>query len=71
MSQTVKTYETESIKIDWRQDVCKHAGECVRGLPGVFNVNKRPWISPQNATTEEIINVIDRCPSKALTYQKK
>lgn len=70
MSQTEKTYETESIKIYWRPDICKHAGECVRGLPSVFNVNKNPWVSPQNATTEEIMSVIDRCPSKALTYQK-
>jgi uncharacterized Fe-S cluster protein YjdI len=69
MSEAVKTYETEDIKIYWRPDVCKHAAECVKGLPGVFDVNKKPWISPQNATAEDIMRVIDRCPSKALTYQ--
>ena len=71
MSQTVKTYETEDIKIYWRADVCQHAAECVKGLPLVFNVKKKPWISPQNATTEEIMKVIDRCPSGALTYEQK
>ena len=71
MSQTVKTYESENIKVYFKPDVCKHAAECVRGLPSVFNVKKKPWVSPQNATAEEIMKVIDRCPSKALTYQQR
>ncbi|MBB6447972.1 (4Fe-4S)-binding protein [Bacillus benzoevorans] len=71
MSEAVKTYENESITIYWRPDICEHAGECVKGLPNVFDVKKRPWISPQNATSEETMRVIDRCPSKALSYQAK
>lgn len=55
MSEIGKTYETESIKIFWRRDMCKHAAECVRGLPNVFDVNKKPWITPQNATPEDIM----------------
>lgn len=70
MSETVKTYQTENIKIYWKPDVCTHAGECVRGLSRVFDVNKRPWISPQNATAEEIMSVINRCPSRALSYEQ-
>jgi uncharacterized Fe-S cluster protein YjdI len=71
MSENVKTYENESIKIYWRPDICEHAGECVKGLPNVFDVTKRPWISPQNATSDKIMRVIDRCPSRALSYQTK
>ncbi|MDP4157975.1 MAG: (4Fe-4S)-binding protein [Bacillota bacterium] len=71
MSENVKTYENESIKIYWRPDICEHARECVKGLPNVFDVTKRPWISPQNATSDEIMRVIDRCPSRALSYQTK
>ena len=29
MSENVKTYESESIKIYWKPDICKHSGECV------------------------------------------
>ena len=71
MSQSEKTYETEDIKIYWRPDVCEHAAECVRGLPSVFDVKKKPWVSPENATSEEIMKVIDRCPSGALKYEQK
>jgi uncharacterized Fe-S cluster protein YjdI len=70
MSENVKTYQTEKIKVHFNSDICKHAAECVRGLPSVFNVHKRPWISPQNATPEEIMRVIDLCPSGALSYEK-
>ncbi|WP_144549490.1 (4Fe-4S)-binding protein [Bacillus sp. X1(2014)] len=71
MSENIKTYEAESIKIYWKPNICKHAAECVKGLPSVFNTQKRPWVSPRNATAEKIMEVIDRCPSKALTYEQK
>lgn len=71
MSETVKTFQSEEMIVSFRSDICQHAGECVRGLPKVFNINKRPWVSPQNATPEEIMSVIGRCPSGALSYQRK
>lgn len=66
-----KTYSTERLNIYWKPEICQHAGECVRGLPNVFDPHKRPWITPENATDEEIAKVIDRCPSGALTYEWK
>lgn len=71
MSEAVKTYETEQVKVFWRPEICQHAGECVKGLPSVFDVNKRPWVSVENAAPEDIMRVVDLCPSKALTYQQK
>lgn len=66
-----KIYETDKITIYWKPDICQHAGECVRGLPEVFNVDRKPWIMPEKATEKEIGNVIDRCPSGALSYKFK
>ena len=71
MSENIKIYEAEGIKISWKPNICTHAAECVKGLPSVFNTQKRPWVSPQNATAEKIMEVIDRCPSRALTYGQK
>lgn len=71
MSEKIKTYDTEGIKIYWKPSNCKHAAECVKGLPSVFNTQNRPWISPQNATDEKIMEVIDLCPSGALSYEQK
>lgn len=66
-----KTYETDNLIIHWKPELCEHARECVRGLPQVFDVNKKPWVMPENASDEEIMKVIDRCPSKALSYEIK
>jgi CDGSH-type Zn-finger protein len=45
-----------------------YAAECVNNLPSVFKLNARPWIDPDGATLEEIINTIRKCPSGALSY---
>lgn len=66
-----KTYETDKIIIYWRPDICEHATECVRGLPEVFDAQRKPWIMPEKASAKEIAEVIDRCPSKALSYKFK
>jgi len=41
----------------------------VRGLPQVFDVKKRPWIQPGNASVEHVAEVVRRCPSGALHYR--
>ncbi|MBJ8349092.1 (4Fe-4S)-binding protein [Streptococcus zalophi] len=66
-----KTYEKDDLIIYWRPEMCEHAGECVKGSPKVFDVKRRPWIDPSQDTTEHIMEVIDRCPSRALSYKRK
>jgi uncharacterized Fe-S cluster protein YjdI len=41
----------------------------VRGLPEVFDTTARPWIEPNGAAVDELVEVIDRCPSYALGYR--
>jgi uncharacterized Fe-S cluster protein YjdI len=66
----VKKYSNGEITIIWQPEKCTHAGICVRTLPKVYNVNERPWVKPENATTQQLIEQIDRCPSRALTYEQ-
>lgn len=65
-----KRYSNGEITIVWRPQLCIHAGVCVKTLPQVYDVNARPWIRPENASTAELIAQIDRCPSKALSYER-
>jgi len=64
-----RVYENEKLRVHWDSDKCFHAANCTQGLPGVFDVNKRPWIDVDAADAEEIKRVIDSCPSGALTYE--
>ena len=62
-------YNAGEITILWKPKVCIHAGVCIKMLPQVYNPKDRPWIKAENATTEELKNQIENCPSGALSYQ--
>jgi uncharacterized Fe-S cluster protein YjdI len=66
----MKEYCNKEISVVWDPDKCIHAGECIKGLPNVFNREKTPWVNINAASSKEIMSVIERCPSKALTYKK-
>jgi uncharacterized Fe-S cluster protein YjdI len=63
-----KNYVGKEITIHDNRRICSHAAECVNSLPAVFKLNSRPWINPDAARTEEIIDTIRKCPSGALSY---
>lgn len=63
-----KAYEGKNITVHDNRTICSHAAECVSNLNSVFDVERRPWISPDNAATDEVIDVVKKCPSGALSY---
>ncbi|MFC3881438.1 (4Fe-4S)-binding protein [Algoriphagus namhaensis] len=63
-----KEYSNGEVTITWEPKKCIHAANCVKGLPGVFDANKKPWINAQGASTDQIINQVKACPSGALGY---
>jgi CDGSH-type Zn-finger protein len=63
-----KAYVGKKITVHDNRRICSHAAECVNNLPSVFKLNARPWIDPDAASLEEIINTIRKCPSGALSY---
>lgn len=59
-----------SVKIEWDEKTCIHAGECVKGLPQVFKVEDGKFvINSAAAGDDEIRAVVAKCPSGALTTQ--
>ena len=68
MAGEVLKYSNGEVTIIWQPKLCTHSGNCVRGLPGVFNSRIRPWINPQGADTEAIIEQVKKCPSGALSF---
>jgi uncharacterized Fe-S cluster protein YjdI/CDGSH-type Zn-finger protein len=68
---TVRHYANDAIDITYDVERCIHAAECVRGLPAVFDTNRRPWILPDGVSADAIAAVIDRCPSGALHYTRR
>lgn len=68
MKDITKKYTNGEVTIVWKQGLCTHSGNCVRGLPSVFHPQQMPWITPEKSTTQQIIDQVKRCPSGALTF---
>ena len=64
----IKEYSNGEVTVVWKSALCRHSGNCVRGLPQVFNWAARPWINIEAATTEQIIAQVEKCPSGALSF---
>lgn len=71
MSDDIRKYEGAALDVFWDKKRCIHAAECGRGLRTVFDGPRTPWIEPDNAPVEDVVKVIERCPTGALTYERK
>ena len=60
------SYIGEHITIHDNRGICAHAGVCTDNLKTVFRLGQEPWIDPDGASIEEIIRIVESCPSGAL-----
>jgi uncharacterized Fe-S cluster protein YjdI len=69
MENDVREYSNGEITVLWEASKCTHSANCVRNLSQVFQPKEKPWIKMENATSEEIINTVSKCPSGALSIK--
>ena len=69
--EIIKEYTNGDLTVVWKPKKCIHAAECVNRLPNVYNPEEKPWIKAENATTTQLKEQINACPSGALTYKTK
>lgn len=67
--EKIVEYTNGELTVIWKPEKCQHAGICVKMLPEVYHPKDRPWVKPENATTDQLIAQISKCPSGALTYR--
>jgi CDGSH-type Zn-finger protein/uncharacterized Fe-S cluster protein YjdI len=65
-----RTYETDGVRVHWDSSRCIHTGICLRTLPSVFDVRRRPWVDLQGAEAEVVADAGVRCPTGALRYER-
>lgn len=65
-----QSYETAAIEVTFEPKLCIHAARCVAGLPAVFRPDERRWIQLEHGDTDEIAEVVLRCPTGALAFHR-
>ncbi|MFD2110883.1 CDGSH iron-sulfur domain-containing protein [Thiorhodococcus fuscus] len=67
--QTCVDFPGEEIDVRWDGRLCIHVGECGKAKGDLFVGGREPWCLPDTTTKAEVREVIERCPSGALTYR--
>lgn len=64
-----RKYTNGEITVYWKPSACVHASYCYRELIEVFDPSRRPWVDMKGASTERIIEVVNLCPTEALSWK--
>ncbi len=64
-----RSYRNDDITVYWKPSACVHASYCYRELIEVFDPSRRPWVDMNGSTTQRIIEVVNLCPTEALSWK--
>jgi uncharacterized Fe-S cluster protein YjdI len=64
-----RKYKNKDITVYWKPSACVHASYCYRELIEVFDPSRRPWVDLNESTTDRIIEVVNLCPTEALSWK--
>lgn len=63
-------FEGDDVDVTWDERLCIHVGECTRATEGIFGGGKQPWARPYDAKPNDVAEIVRRCPTGALTFQR-
>jgi len=69
--QKVFKFPGREIDVTWDGRLCIHIGECGKSEGELFVGGRQPWCVPDTSTAADVREIIERCPSGALTYVDK
>jgi len=69
--QKVFRYTGIDVDVDWDERLCIHIGECGGAKGDLFVGGRQPWCVPDATTRDEVRDIVERCPSGALSYVDK
>lgn len=62
-------YKGEHATVTWDGGLCIHIGECGRAKGELFVGGRQPWCQPDVSAADGIREVIERCPTGALSVE--
>ncbi|MEL7060121.1 MAG: CDGSH iron-sulfur domain-containing protein [Acidobacteriota bacterium] len=70
MADDLHRYRGDAITVAYDARRCIHVAECVQRLPTVFNTSHRPWVQPDAASVDAVVDTVERCPTGALRVER-
>jgi CDGSH-type Zn-finger protein/uncharacterized Fe-S cluster protein YjdI len=67
----ISTYSGADIDVQWDGRLCIHIAECGNAAGDLFVGGRDPWCVPDTTSRADVREVVERCPSGALTYTDK
>ncbi len=64
-------YPGVKVDVEWNGHLCIHVAECGHAKGDLFVDGRQPWCQPDQVSIKEVVDVINRCPSGALTFTVK
>jgi CDGSH-type Zn-finger protein/uncharacterized Fe-S cluster protein YjdI len=64
-------YDGAQADVHWDGRLCIHIGECGHAKNALFVGGRQPWCQPDQVSPDEVADVVGRCPTGALTYERK
>jgi CDGSH-type Zn-finger protein/uncharacterized Fe-S cluster protein YjdI len=64
-------YDGAQADVHWDGRLCIHIGECGHAKNALFVGGRQPWCQPDRVSPDEVADVVGRCPTGALTYERK
>ena len=65
------TYSGKDVDVTWDKRLCIHVGECGRASGELFVGGRDPWCQPDTSNHDDVLDVVERCPTGALVYIRK
>jgi CDGSH-type Zn-finger protein/uncharacterized Fe-S cluster protein YjdI len=64
-------FDGEKLDVLWDSRLCIHVGECTRAREELFVSGRKPWCEPDRGDADNVAEVVQRCPTGALVYERK
>lgn len=66
----IHRYQGADLEVTWDKHRCTHTARCLERQPAVFDTGREPWISPDAAAADTVIETVLACPSGALRFTR-
>ena len=69
MTKDITKYPGKEIDVEWDGRLCIHIGECGYAEGDLFVGGRDPWCKPDLSSVDNVVDVVKRCPTGAITIK--